>query len=173
MSMKHTLSRKLAVAAATISVVALSGAGLASASASTGTTAASGAEHFYLMTTQPSASKYTIIASGVFTTYGTDTSGNSTDTARVQGGSFKIHHGGNIRILKQSVNPRTCLAQFVAEGSFTLGNGTGAYKKLSGSGKAVITDLGIAPRTKKGTCNLNANPVVNEETITATAHVSL
>jgi hypothetical protein len=171
--MKHTLSRKLAATGTVAIAAALCGAGLASASANAAGTAKFGTEHFYLMTTQPSASKYTIIASGVFSTYGVDVAGSSTDTAKVQGGSFKIHHGSNFRLLKQSVNPRTCLALFVAEGPFTLSNGTGAYKKLSGSGKAVISDLGIAPRTKKGTCNFNANPLVNEETITATGHVRL
>lgn len=169
--MKHTLSGKLAVAAATISVVALSGAGLALASPSAATT--SGAEHFYLMTTQPSASRYTLIATGAFTGYGTDIAGSSTDTARVHGGSFKIHHGGKFRIIKESVNPRTCVAVFEASAKFTLGGGTGAYKKLTGSGTAVISELAIAPRAKNGTCNLNANPVVNEETITATGHVRL
>jgi hypothetical protein len=33
--------------------------------------------------------------------------------------------------------------------------------------------VAIAGRTKKGACNFNANPVVNEETITATGHIKL
>lgn len=172
--MKHTLSRKLAVAGAAAITAALCGAGLASASTSTSTsTSASGTEHFSLMTTQPNASKYTIIASGVFTAGGVDISGSKSDTAKFKGGTFKIDHGGKFRILKQHVDPKTCLAQFEASTKFTLSGGTGAYQHLSGSGTAVINDLAIAPRNAKGACNLNANPVVNEETITATGHVKL
>jgi hypothetical protein len=170
--MKHALSRKLAAAGAVAIAAALCGTGLASASASGAAPSASGTEHFYLMTTQPSASRYSIIATGVFTTGGIDISGATTDTARVNGGTFKIHHRA-IHIIKQQLNPRTCLGQFEATASFTLGGGTGAYKKLVGSGKALISDLAIFPRNSKGVCNTNGNPVVNEQTITATAHVRL
>ena len=172
--MNHTLSWKLATAGTVaITTAALCSAGLASASTSAPAVSNSGTEHFYLMTTQPSASKYSIIASGVFTTGGLDIAGGATDTARVKGGTFKIHHGGAFHIIKQSVNPKTCLAQFEATASFTLGGGTGAYKKLTGSGKAVISELAIAPRGRNGACNLNGNPVINEETITGTARVRL
>jgi len=134
--------------------------------------AASGTEHFSLMTTQPSASKYAIIASGVFTAGGVDVSGSSTDTAKFANGTFKIHHGGKFKIVKEQLNPKTCLELFVAKVKFTLGGGTGAYKDLSGSGNATINELAIGSRSK-GQCNPNANPVHNEETITATAHVKL
>ena len=171
--MKHTLSRKLAAAGAVAISATLGGAGLASASTSAAVLSASGTEHFHLMTTQPSASRYSIIATGAFTTGGVDISGNKTDTARVRGGTFKIHHGGALHVLKEELNSRTCLAQFEGTTRFTLGGGTGAYKKLSGSGHALISELAIFSRNAKGVCNPNANPVVNEQTITATAHVRL
>jgi hypothetical protein len=170
--MKHPLSRTLAAGAVAIAT-ALCGAGLASASTSAPALSAAGTEHFYLMTTQPSASRYTIIATGVFTTGGVDISGSKTDTASVKGGTFKIHHGTAFKIIKEEVNAKTCLAQFEASVSFTLGNGTGAYKKLSGSGKALINEMAIFARNAKGVCNPNANPLQNEQTITATAHVRL
>jgi hypothetical protein len=171
--MKHTLSRKLAAAGAVAIAAALCGTGLASASASAAAPSASGTEHLYLMTTQPSASRYSIIATGVFTAGGTDISGSKTDTASVNGGTFKVHHPGNVHIIKQEVNAKTCLGQFEATAGFTLGGGTGAYRKLAGSGKALISELAIFPRNSKGVCNTNGNPVVNEQTITATAHVGL
>jgi hypothetical protein len=164
---------RITVAAVAAATMIASGAGLATASASTiRQTAASGTEHFSLMTTQPSASKYTIIASGLFTAGGVDLSGSKADLARLPGGTFKIDHGGQIHIVKQSVNPKTCLAQFVATTKFTLGAGTGAYKGITGSGKATLSGLGIAPRAK-GKCNPNGTPLAWEQTITASAHVTL
>jgi hypothetical protein len=157
-------------AAATVALVG--GAGLAAASASSASPAASGTEHFYLMTTQPSSSKYEVIATGVFTASGTDISGNTVDTVKLTGGGFKITHNGAFRIIKQSVNPKTCFAVFVAKASFTVGHGTGAYKGISGSGTATISDIAIGPKSK-GKCNLNVNPIANEETITASPHVKL
>lgn len=164
------MRKTLAALAATAGAIALvTGAGLAAASASP---AASGTEHFSLMTTVPSASKYTIIASGVFTAGGVDISGNSTDTAKFANGTFKIHHGGKVKVVKEQLNPKTCLELAIVKVTFTLGGGTGAYKGLSGSGKATINVLAIGSRSK-GQCNPNANPLHNEETITATAHVKL
>jgi len=166
------MRKKWIVLASTVATAGIVVGSLATASASAMTPAASGTEHFSLMTTQPSASKYVIIASGVFTAGGTDISGNSTDTAKFANGSFKIHHGTKVKIVKEQVNPSTCLEEFVATVKFTLGGGTGAYKGISGSGTATIKDLGIAKRSK-GQCNPNANPLQNEETITAKAHVKL
>ena len=161
-----------ALAAAAAAVLA-TGAGWSAASASPASQAASGTEHFYLMTTQPSASKYTVIASGVFT-------GGRYRHLRQHGRQgqaarrhLQDHHSGQIHIVVQKVNSKTCLAQFKGTASFTIGSGTGAYKGISGSGKATVAALEIAKRNAKGQCNPNATPVVNEQTITATAHVKL
>lgn len=112
------LIRATAIAGAL--AAALGGTGAAYASTRPGH-AASGTEHFSLMTTERSAASYVVIA---------------VTTIR-------------------------------------LGHGTGKYAGISGTGTATINDLGIAPRTAKGACNLNADPLANEETITATAHVKL
>jgi hypothetical protein len=157
-----------AVAAAMVA----SGAGFAVAGASTVRPAASTNETFNLMSTVPTASKYVVIASGKFTAGGTDISGSSTDLVKFSNGTFKIDHGTAIHIIKENLNPKTCLAVFEATAKFTLIDGTGAYKHISGSGKAVVSGLFIAPRSK-GQCNPNGNPSVSEETITASAHVSL
>jgi hypothetical protein len=151
---------------------AIAAVGVTAASAASASPAASGTEHFSLMTTLPSSSKYTIIASGVFTAGGVDHEGNSTDTAKFANGSFKIHHGGGVKVVKEQINSKTCLGVAIIKVKFTLGGGTGAYKGLSGSGTATINDLAIFQRSK-GRCNPNANAVSNEQTITATAHVKL
>ena len=162
----------VALVGAATTATLIGGAGLATASASPAGPAASGSEQFYLMTTQPSASRYVVIATGLFTAGGTDISGNTTDLVRVTGGTFKIHHGGALHIIKQQLNKKTCVADFEATAAFTVGNGTGAYKGISGSGKALISSMFIARRVK-GVCNPNATPVVNEQTITAKAKVKL
>jgi hypothetical protein len=171
--MKHAHGKRIITGAAVIAVAAVaSGAGLASASATGAAAAKTGTEHFYLMTTQPSAARYEIIATGVFTVGGTDISGSKTDTARFANGSFKVNHGGALHVIKQQFNPKTCFAVFEATSGITLSGGTGAYKGISGSGTATISEVAIGPKSK-GTCNFNANPVANEQSITATAHVKL
>jgi hypothetical protein len=163
--------KRIVTAAAVIAVAAVaSGSGLATASPTA--PANSGTEHFYLMTTQSTAAKYEVIATGVFTDHGTDVSGSKADTVKLTKGSFKVNHGGPLHIIKEQVNRTTCFAVFEGRGSVTISGGTGAYKAISGSGTATITDIGLAPKSK-GRCNLNATPVANEEAITATAHVKL
>ncbi len=167
--MRKTIAALIGAATA---ATMITGAGLAAASARPASPSSSGTEHFNLMTTQPSASTYTVIASGLFTAGGIDISGSTTDTVKLPGGSFKIHHGGPLHIVKQQLNRKTCLANFEATAGLTVGGGTGKYKGISGSGKATINSLFIARRSK-GTCNPNLTPVVAEQTITATAHVKL
>jgi hypothetical protein len=94
------------------------------------------------------------------------------DLVKLSGGTFKINHGSAVHILKEKLNPQTCLLQFAATAKFKLEDGTRAYKGISGSGKALISGLGIARRSH-GQCNPNANPLVSEQTITATGHVHL
>jgi len=172
--MKHTLPIRIAVGAGAVSLAAaLSSAGVADASVRAAATSGSGTEHFYLMTTQPAESTYTVIATGVFTAGGTDIAGNTTDTVKLPGGTFKINHGGQPHVVKQHLDPRTCLGVFEATAKFTLGGGTGKYAGITGSGNATVDDLAIAARNAKGVCNFNANPVVNEQTITAMGQVKL
>ncbi|HEY5357762.1 MAG TPA: hypothetical protein VIJ82_08730 [Streptosporangiaceae bacterium] len=168
--MRKTIAALIGTATA---ATMISGAGLAAASTAAGSPAKSGTEHLYLMTTQPSASRYSVIATGVFTAGGVDISGNVTDTIKFRGGTFKVHHGGPSHVVRQRLNRKTCLFEFEVISGFKVGGGTGAYKGISGSGKAVISALAIARRNSKGQCNPNANPVVNQQTITAKGHIKL
>jgi hypothetical protein len=164
---------RIAVVGAAAAAMIASGTGLALAGTSpVHRPAASGTEHFSLMTTQPSASKYVVIASGLFTAGGTDTSGNTVDSVRLTGGTFKINHNFPTHVVKEQFNQKTCLVTFVVTSKFTVEDGTGKYKGITGSGSARISGLAIARRTG-GKCNMNANPTVSEQTIAATAHVHL
>jgi hypothetical protein len=163
---------KIAAVGTAAAAILSSGIGLAAANASTAGPAKSGTEHLSLMSTQPSGARAVIIASGLFTAGGVDITGNTTDKVVLPGGTFKITHKGNPKVIKQTFNPRTCLADFVGTAPFTISKGTGKYKGISGSGHAVIRYYFIAKRSK-GHCNPNGNPAVVEQTITGTAHVKL
>jgi hypothetical protein len=168
--MRKTIAALASAAAATMLV---GGVGLASANVRPAGPAASGTEHIYLMTTQPTAARYVAIMTGVFTAGGTDVSGSKVDKVELPGGTFKINHSGPVHVLKEQLNRTTCLAVFEGTATATIGHGTGRYAGISGTAKAVINETFIARRNSKGACNPNANPVVNEQTIVAKAHVSL
>ena len=165
-------TRLLAGAAAAMAAAALSGIGLSSATASPATAAWTGTEHFYLMSTQQTADRSAVIMTGVFTLGGLDIAGNTTDTIRLPGGSFKIHHGGQVHVLTQQFNSSTCLGSFRGSVRFTIGGGTVKWTGITGSGTATVSDLSIGRRTN-GKCNANARPLVSEQRITATASVRL
>ena len=164
--------RKTTAALITAATTALAtGAGLATASASPAAPASSGTEHFYLMTTSGTSNRSSLIAAGVFTAAGVDISTSATtDTVHLPGGTFKIHHPGDNG--NPTVNPSTCLFTLTVTDAFSVGGGTGKYKGLTGSGKAVVSIVAILARSH-GHCSDNANPVAWHQTITATGHVHL
>jgi hypothetical protein len=166
------MRKTLAVLASTVAAAGLVAGGLATASASSATSAASGTEHFYLMTTSATSTKEVFIAAGVFTASGTDHEGSKIDTVVVKGGTFKINHSGKTTGAPK-VNTKTCFATLNGTAKFTVEDGTGVYKGLTGSGTAKISVVGILGRTKSGACSGNAKPVAWQETIRATAHVKL
>jgi hypothetical protein len=148
------------------------GAGLAAASAVPSTSTVKGTEHFSLMTTQPSASRYVVIANGLFTAAGVDIAGSTTDTVKLPTGTFSVHHGLG-HVVRQSLNPLTCLASFVAKANLTINNGTGQFKGISGYGSAVITSLSVLTRNSRHQCDQNKNPQALEQTISANAHIRI
>jgi hypothetical protein len=137
--------------------------------------AVSGTEHFQAITSSTTANTQPVIAWGVFAAGGVDHENNSsaatsTDLFTFPGGSFKVTH--TTKSMSQSVNSSTCFAEFGGKGTYKLSGGTGKYKGISGSGKFTFTDIGIAPKTK-GKCNFNANPLANQQIISASGSVKL
>jgi hypothetical protein len=172
--------RKRAALAATAAAAVATVVGLAvpaGASALAGRPAAvSGAEHFQAMTTSATATTQGVIAWGAVTAAGVDheSSSNaptSTDLFTFPGGSFKVTH--TTKSMTQNVNPKTCFASFGGKGTFKLSGGTGKYKGISGSGTFTLSDIGVAARTRSGACNLNANPVANQQLIDANGSVKI
>jgi hypothetical protein len=135
-----------------------------------------GTEHFQLLGTSATSNRLSILAWGPFAATGTDiestsNSATGTDVAKVNGGTFKIVH--TFKSEKQSFNPKTCFLSVVGTGVYKLSGGTGAYKGISGSGKFTLTVYAIAPRTKKGACNENANPIGFQQVVDAAGPVKL
>ncbi len=167
--MQHR-TRLVAAASTAVTAAALAVSGVAVASAAT--PAASGTEHFQLMTTSPSQhAPSTIIATGVFTAGGVDHAGNKADTVTFPGGSFKINHSRGHG--KQSFNPKTCLFVISQHGTFKLSSGTGKYAGISGHGTYQLSIMAVAARNAKGACSQKAPPVAWEQVIKASGPVTL
>jgi hypothetical protein len=136
----------------------------------------SGTEHFQLISTSATSNTLNALAWGPFAAAGTDHEGNSntktaTDLLKLNGGSFKITH--TVKSEKQSINPKTCFLSVIEKGTYKLSAGTGAYKGISGSGTFTLTVYALAAKTKKGTCNENANPIGLQNVVTASGPVKL
>ena len=164
----HKIVTSAAIAAAAVAL--LGGTGIAAASSHS---AATSTEHFQLMSTSGTSNKSSVIAYGAaFTAGGVDVSGaHNTDTVTFPNGSFKLVHkttGGS-----QHLNSKTCLLTVTQTATYTLGNGTGAYAGISGSGKATLNILGIAARNSKGTCSQTLPPVAFHLVINASGPVTL
>jgi len=135
----------------------------------------SGAQHFQLVTTSATTTTPPVIGWGVVTAAGVDHEGSSntntaTDKFVFPKGTFKVTHTGPFTI---KANSKTCFIMGTSKGTFKISGGTGAYKGISGKGTFSLTVVGIAPRTKTGACNQNANPVGFQEVIDATGTVKL
>jgi hypothetical protein len=167
---KHLL---VAVGTAVAScAMAVCGLTAASAANSAGTRpVVSGSEKFYAMTTSPTSSRYSAIATGVFTAGGFDDSGRTADTLHFPGGTFRVNHGATHGT--QVLNPRTCLFTARQKGAYTISGGTGRYAGISGSGTAVISILGVGARNSKGQCSQNLTPVAWQQVISGKGHVKL
>jgi hypothetical protein len=108
----------------------------------------------------------------VFTAAGVDHEGNTVDTVQLPSGTFQVNHSG-AQTGAPKLNKATCFFTFTGTGPITVGHGTGAYRGISGSGKAVITIVGILGRTKSGACSENAKPLGWQQTIHGVASVKL
>ena len=161
----------VAVTAAAAAVLA-SGTGLAVAAThhdAPARPAASGTEHFQLMSDNNS-NRDALVASGAFTAGGVDIQGKgNVDLVKLPGGTFKITHrqtGGT-----QHFNPRTCLMVIKQTAGYMLSDGTGRYAGISGSGTATVNGIGVGGRNHQGRCRQNAAPQAFELVINASGPV--
>ena len=164
----------LIAAGITAAACAMATAGLTAASAASPPGARpgiSGTEHLYVMTTSPTSTQDSAIATGVFTAGGTDTPGRAVDTLKFPGGTFKVNHGAAQG--KQTLNPQTCLFTATETGTYTISGGTGAYTGISGQGTAKISILAVAARNPKGQCSQTLTPVAWQQVIQGSGPIHL
>jgi hypothetical protein len=140
-----------AIIAAATTAMMISGTGMAAATTRPATTKT---EQFQEMATSPTSNKANVIGYGAFTAVGVDTEhSNNTDTFKFPGGSFLVtpkitsHH--------QHLNKATCLLTATLNVSYEIGDGSGKYTGISGSGHATISDLEITARNSRGVCSMS------------------
>lgn len=96
-------------------------------------------------------------------------------------GTFKVNLAAVDKKVNSSppiiVSKVTCSFVYGGTAPMTIMDGTGLYKRLSGTGRITEIFAGIGPRyktgAKKGQCNMsnNANPIAQWGSVTATATV--
>jgi hypothetical protein len=163
--LKNYKSQLIAVGI-TAAACAMAVAGMTAASAASPAGArpgVSGTEHFYVMTTSPTSTRDSAIATGVFTAAGVDMTGRTVDTLKFPGGTFKVNHGAAQG--KQTLNPKTCLFTASQTGKYTISGGTGVYAGISGRGTAKISILTVAARNSKGQCSQTLTPLAWQQVI--------
>jgi hypothetical protein len=164
--------RKMLIAAtATAAVATLAVANIATATSTNKT------ETFTVITTNPGSGVGSLIATGGFTAGGTMANGKRLETFHFADGKFNLMIGAK-PTKHVSLNATTCLYTKTGSGTYTLTDGTGAYKAISGSG-TISFSLRAAYPLVKGKCPSNdqpggsGTPTAIQYTETASGPVSL
>jgi hypothetical protein len=160
----------LTIAAASTAAATAGALWLAAPAGAAARVAASGTEHFQLMSTSPTSNTANVIASGVFTKAGIDHQGSKVDTLVFSNGTFKVAHSRGTGTPK--LNPKTCLLTLNLRGTIALSGGTGAYKGISGKGTYQFSELAILAKSG-GKCTMKKPPTASQVIIKATASVKL
>jgi hypothetical protein len=136
-------------------------------------TPATGTEHFSLIqiTTIPNSDGYSAIATGVFTAGGTATLGPRSGILRLTGGDVYLT-AKPLGVAKTTTNAATCLTTSKQSWSYRFMGGSGAYKRISGTGVFTDTKRQVA-RFYYHACSPTSNPAAVQSIITWSAPVSL
>jgi hypothetical protein len=162
----------LASVLAATGAVALSALPAASAAPAHVRPAASGTEHFQLVSTSGNTNGRPVIATGLFTAGGKDHVVNdSTDRFVFPNGTVTVKHSNAKG--PQSFDPRTCLLRVNQHGTYRLTGGTGAYAGITGHGRYRLTILAVGARGANGTCTQKKAPLATELEIQAHGPASL
>jgi hypothetical protein len=116
--------------------------------------AASGAEHFRIISVAASSRRQSVLATGAFTAGGYQVPGKvvglrATDKMVFPNGTFLVTR----RITKQSLPLPTssCQISETIHGTFAIGSGTGSYRGMTGGGAFLLKISGVI-RKSHGTC---------------------
>jgi hypothetical protein len=172
--------RKATLAGAAIAVAGAFAAGAFASACGAAATAATSTETFSAITTNPGSGVASVIATGGFTAGGNLViiSGKHVkeEVFHLANGTFALVPTKGSK--HQNLNLTTCLYTKTNSGVYTLTDGTGAYKRISGSGK-ISASLRAAYPLVKGKCPSsdqpggNGNPEAIQFIETATGPVSL
>jgi hypothetical protein len=121
------------------------------------------------MSTATKSGAYSVIATGPVTAGGSINLAAGTGQLKLAGGNLKITP--KFGPTKVSVNKAACLQARSGRGTYALGDGTGKFAGVSGSGKFTLSMVQINARKANCTCSA-AKVAVFEGVITASGPAS-
>jgi hypothetical protein len=163
---EDTQMRKLTLAVIAVSVAAV----FAAASAATASTKT---EHFRLIVTSTTARQpvYSVIATGAFIDGGTAThEGKRALRLHLSSGTITLDAKKQHPRITKTKTATACMQTGSTRITYTIAQGTGAYKGISGSGRASDNDAFIE-QVVRGDCSPNFTAA--QGIITASGRVSL
>lgn len=129
-----------------------------------------GIERISIVGTSIASPTASLIARGAFTGAGTFTFSPTGGVVKLPRGSFTVTTARDGRSI---VDPTTCLVSHVYGTRYTLSNGTGAFRAITGSGVAHVSEYAILRRTSNGRCNQNGAPTAFQVVIRAAGPVTV
>ena len=158
-------ARTAAVAVALTSAAVMASPSIAAAA----TPASPNMEHFRLISIKGAPGS--IIIRGVYDDGGTDYSQQGQkDLAVFHDGAFTINHPGGK--FTYSVNPKTCIGKINGTGKYTISDGAGIYRGITGAGSYVLHGQVVLKRNSDGSCNFDAKPSAEQDIIRANGSTS-
>lgn len=128
-------------------------------------TPAGGKVHLYEADTSLAGSVGTVVVTGAISDYGMDNQGvadgGAVNEIALSKGSFEINVSAAQAKVNFPVDPNKCSfsGTITAPLPIVPGSGTGAYRGITGTLEASVTQAGIQPRQANGECDNNAAPV--------------
>jgi hypothetical protein len=145
------MRRTLITVAALVSAVALlSGATLALASPGPVQPDRTRIEHFRIISTVAPAKSQSLLATGSFVAGGTMVVGAAYDKVHLYHGSFRLYPVVTYRSAPQP--PSRCLFSETERGTYRIRDGSGRYRRLTGSGRFSTQITGVLASTGKNQC---------------------
>jgi hypothetical protein len=157
---RHWIAGAVATATTTL---ALAGAAFGSG--------ASRIEHFTFMSTNVTADKFNVIATGVFTAGGTATPLAAKNTLTFPNGTINVTSKSTGKPV-YTANTKTCYETLSQKGTYAIAGGTGAYKGITGRGRFTLRIRQIGP-VVNGKCDTKTSKrVASQGILTATGPVT-
>jgi hypothetical protein len=133
---------------------------------------ASRIEHLTFMSTNVTADKFNVIATGAFTAGGTATPLAAKNTLKFPNGTITVTSKSKGQPV-YTANTKTCYETLSQKGTYTISGGTGAYKGITGTGKFTLSVRQVGPFVN-GMCDTSTKKrVASQGIITAAGPVTL